>query len=286
MKAGYIFLMLLWPGGVSAATLSGKVRLDHQNIVITDQKIYRGQFDLRSELPVGDEYVLSKVIVSFKFQDDQEWVSKAGESSLTDSGKIVRRRGFSLKDNGIAGRTDHYFTSKSTIYLSNEEEVAKLIIGRNIYFATTMRRRDVSREVTGRRSMLLGVYPDEGDQGRLRQHHRITESVVETRRDGYDGMFEMRQKALDITSAQDLAHEGVLDFELSGTGDYIFMEATLHYEGYTTGAEPPEQESVGMLGRFFTWLGLFSLPVGGLLWIKRNRPAQPPRRRRRVRATP
>ncbi|VAV95170.1 hypothetical protein MNBD_ALPHA02-1562 [hydrothermal vent metagenome] len=285
MKAVYIFLMLLWPEASASATLSGNVRLDHQNILITDQKIYHGQFDLRSELPVGDEYVLSKVIVSFKFQDDQEWASKAGESNLTDSGKIVRRRVFSLKDNGIAGRTDHYFTSKSIIYLSNEEEVAKLTIGRNVYFATTMRRRDVNREVTGRRSMLLGIYPDEGDQGRLRQHHRITESVVETRRDGYDGLFEMRLKALDLTSAQDLAHEGMLNFELSGTGDYTFVEATLQYEGYTSGGEFSKQEPVGTLGRFFTWLGLISLPIGGLLWMKRNRPA-PPRRRRRVRATP
>jgi len=273
MKAGYIIavghflLILLWPTQAVAAAISGKYRLDNQNILILGTQKYYGQFDLRGKLPVGDEFVLSKVIVSFKFQDDSEWIRKAGPNSLENTGKIIRSSGFPLKRHLSAGRTDYHYIKKSIMYLTNEEEVAELTIGRTKYFGTTMRRRDVTKEILGQKSMMLGTYADEGDNHRIRQHYRITESVQEFRRDGYDGLFEIRRKSLDLASVQDLAHNGVLDFELAGKGDYNFMEATLQYEGYTTGQVAPAGSGSGGL----TWLMLFSLPIGGLIWWKRGK---------------
>ncbi|PCI45546.1 MAG: hypothetical protein COB49_09950 [Alphaproteobacteria bacterium] len=258
--------MLLGSGQAEAGGLSGELWLDNQDIFVSGRQKYHGQFDLRSRLPMDDEFILSKVTVSFKFQDDREWVSKAGPHSLTDTGKVIRHRRLSLRKSRAAGQTDHYYTAKSIIYLTNEEEVAELAIGRNIYYATTMRRRDVTRESLGQKSIILGTYSDSGDNHRIREHHRITESVVEPQRDGFDGLFAIRQKNLDLAVVQDLAHRGVLDFELGGKGDYIFVEATLKYEGYVTG--PEVMEDTAFSGSF--WLALFGLPIGGgLFWRKR-----------------
>ena len=266
-------MVLFWSSPAAATILSGKFRLDNQAIIISGEEDYYGEFDLRSLLPMGDEFVLSKVIVSFKFQDDKEWVTKAGQSSLEDTGKVIRHGGFLVKRKSIAGQTDHYFTAKNIIHLSNEEEVAKLTIGRNIYFGTTMRRREVVQETIGQKSILLGTYSDDGDDGRIRQHHRITQSVLETHRDGYDGLFEMRHKVLDLAAAQDLAHSGVLEFELSGKGDYIFSEATLQYEGYTTGQEARD-DTEGSMSDGMLWFMLLGLAAGVFFWWKKPQTIQ------------
>ncbi|MBL4801345.1 MAG: hypothetical protein JKY45_05575 [Emcibacter sp.] len=268
---GYFILTLLWFDQAAAVSLSGKLHLNKQAILISGEKKYNGKFDLRSILPMGDEFVLSKVIVSFKFQDDMEWIKKTGQHSLENTGKIIRHGGFSVRRNAVAGQTDHYYTAKSIIHLSNEEEVAKLTIGRNIYFGTTMRRKDVTRENLGQKNMMMGVYEDDGDNGRIRQHNRVTQSILETHLDGYDGLFEMRHKVLDLATAQDLAHSGVLNFELAGTGDYIFVEATLQYEGYAAEGQG-KLEGTSLLGNV-SWFILFGLTIGGLFWWKKKQPA-------------
>lgn len=264
----YMALMLVWPGEAGAATLSGELRLDNQDILVSETQKYHGQFDLRSRLPMGDEFVLSKVIVSFEFQDDKEWIRKTGPRSLENTGKIVRHAGSFLRDKSIAGQTDHYYTAKSIVYVTNEDEVAELAIGRNVYYGTTTRRRTVTRESQGEKSINLGAYSDNGDNHRTRQHFRITQSVLESHIDGYDGLFGIRRKTLDLAVVQDLAHTGLLDFELGGRGDYIFVAAKLQYQGYITGQEVMEGKGDGLFSGSL-WLGLVSLPIGGLLWRKK-----------------
>ena len=277
MKAGnflgitFFILQIIWTGESGAKSLSGKYRLDNQDILISDSQKYRGQFDLRSQLPMGNEFVLSKVIVSFKFQDDKEWTRKDGKSSLRNTGKIVRHAGSPLRKRTVAGRTDYYYEAEQIEYLSNEEELAELTIGRSKYFATTMRRRDVSRDILGQKSIILGTYSDEGDEHRIRQHHRITTSILERRRDGYDGLFEIRRKTLDLSAAQDLAHSGILEFELGGRGDYIFVGATIQYQGFTTGKIGSEDTQSGSFGGLLTWLMLLGVAIGGVFWWKKGR---------------
>jgi len=273
--------MLLMPAEAGAAALSGELRLDNQNILISEPERYNGQFDLRSRLPMGDEFVLSKVIVSFGFQDDREWIRKAGPNSLEDTGRIVRHEGLPQHGKRVAGQTDYYYTAKSIINLSNEEEVAKLAIGGNVYFGTTMHRRDITRENLGQKSINLGAYRDQGDNDRIRQHYRITDSILESHKDGYDGLFTIRRQTLDLATVQDLARTGLLDFELSGQGDYIFVEASLHYEGYVVGQEIIEDEG-NLVFSGSLWLALFTVPLGGLLWRRKSRVATARKGQKRI----
>ena len=67
---GLLTLQVYGLAPASAKTLSGEYRLDNKNILISETQKYRGQFDLRSKLPLGDDFVLTKIIISFKFQDD------------------------------------------------------------------------------------------------------------------------------------------------------------------------------------------------------------------------
>ena len=275
-------LTMLWPSEAGATGLSGKLRLDNQNILVIGSKKYHGQFDLRYKFPVGDDFVLTKVVVNFKFQDDKEWVSKSGNSSLENTGKIVRHNGFSLRKKNVVGQTDHYYAAKSTVYLSNVEEVAKLTIGSNRYYSTTIRRRDVTQEILGEKKINLGTYRDTGDNHRMRQHYRITESIVESHRDGYDGLFEIRRKELDLATIQDLAHSGILKFELGGQGDYIFDEATIQYEGHIAGLEITERPQGGLFNGSI-WLALLSLPMGwGFIWWKKRKIIVATRKQKRI----
>ncbi len=266
MKVGNLLvftLMLFWTGEAEAAALSGKLWLNNQNILVTAAEKYHGQFDLGSSLPVDDEFVLTKVTVSFRFQDDTEWMSIAGPNSLENTGKITRSAQF-------PERVNLHYNAKSIVYMTNEEEVAELIVGNNKYYATTIHRREVSKEILGQKSMNLGLYRDDGDNRRKKQHYRITESVVEAHRDGYDGLFAIRQKTMDLATLQDLAQTGLLEFELGGKGDYIFIDALLQYEGFVTGPEVTEDAEQGLFTGSL-WLALISLPIGGLLWRKKNR---------------
>lgn len=266
----YFPLILLYTGEAAAAVLSGEFRLNNQDILVSQSQKYPGRFDLRSELPLGDDFVLTKVYVSFKFQDDQEWIRKAGPKSLKNTGKVMRHGGASSNKKSKGAQADHYYTGKSIVHLSNEQEVAELTIGTTIFYSATMRRREVVIENIGQKILNLGRYRDVGDHQRLRQHYRITDTTVETQWDGFDGPFEIRRKELDLATVQDLAHTGILDFELGGQGDYIFVDARLDYEGFIAGQEATAEPENG----FFStpvWLGLVSLPVGGFLWRNRNR---------------
>ena len=262
--------MLLLSDLAGATGLSGELQLYNQDILVTDKQNYQGQFDLRSKLPMGDEFVLTKVSVSFDFQDDQEWIRKAGTSSLENTGKIVRHKGIFQRNKRIAGQTDHYYIAKSIINLSNEEEVAKLSIGSNIYFGTTIRRREITTENMGQKSINLGAYRDDGDNNRTRQHFRVTQSVLESQTDGYDGLFGIGLRTLDLATVQDLAQTGVLNFELSAQGDYIFVEAKLEYEGFVIGPDVVKGNG-NQLFSGTLWLALFSIPIGGLIWRKKTR---------------
>lgn len=274
-------LILLYSGDVEARVLSGEFRLNNQDVLVTQSQKYQGRFDLRSKLPLGDDFVLTKVYVSFKFQDDQEWVRKAGPKSLKNTGKIIRHSGASRGKKSKDARTDHYYAAKSIIHVSNEQEVAELTIGRTKFFSATMRRREFVTENLGQKSLNLGRYRDAGDDQRVRQHYRITDTVVETQWDGFDGPFEIRRKKLDLATVQDLAHTGMLDFELGGQGDYIFIDARLQYEGFIAGQEATEGPENGFFSTS-VWLGLVSLPVGGFLWLQRGRGGMVPRRQRRA----
>ena len=277
-------LMLLYTGDVAAAVLSGEFRLNDQDILISKSQKYQGRFDLRSDLPLGDEFVLTNVYVSFKFQDDQEWVGKAGSNSLENTGKIIRHGGRFRGTESKGAQTDHYYTAKRFVHLSNEPEVAELTIGTTVFYSASMRRREFVTENIEQKSINLGRYRDAGDHQRVRQHYRIMNTTVESQWDGYDGPFEIRRKKLDLATVQDLAHSGILDFELGGQGDYIFIEAKLHYEGFSAGQQVIEEPENG----FFStpvWLGLVGLPVGGLLWRNRSRAGGAPRRSLQKRIT-
>jgi len=265
---GISMLLMVCPDHLAAAGLSGKARLDNQDILISPTAKYRGRFDLGSQLPLGDEFVLTDVTVSFKFLDDREWVRTTGQGGLRDTGRIVRHPGGALMSKSIAGQTDHYYESKVIVRMRNEEEVAELTIGRNKFYGATMRRREVSREPQGQQAIILGVYPDPGDDHRLRKHYRITETMLETELDGYDGPFEIRQRKLGLAAVQDLARHGFLDFELAGKGDYIFQDATLWFQGYTTGEEKPGAE--GRWPAPVLWLLLSGFPLAGLAWWKKD----------------
>lgn len=273
--------MLLLTGTVQATTLSGEFRLDNQDILISGPQKYHGHFDLRYELPFGDEFTLSKVTVRFIFRDDKEWVKGLGPNSLKDTGKVTRHEGSLLQKKKGAGQTDLHYTAKNITYLTNEEEVAELTIGRNVYYGATIRRRDVTREILGQKKMILGFYRDEGDNNRMREHFRITETILETQRDGYDGLFEIRRITLDLATVQDLAHTGLLKFELGGKGDYIFDGAKLYYEGYMTGQAMEDAQESGLFSGSL-WLGLFSLPIGGLLWRKKRQTVRPRKGQKRI----
>ena len=278
-SAGYFILMLLFPLSVGAESLSGKVQLSSQNILISEPQKYRGQIDLRPYLPMGDEFVLTKVIVNFMFQDDKEWVRTVGKSSLENMGKIIRHSGQS------SGQTDYHYISRSVIDMTNEGEVAQLTIGRNVFYGTTMRRRDVTKETLSQKSVMLGSYSDPGDKGRLREHFRITDEILETRRDGYDGSFAMRHKYLDLSAVQDTARTGLIPFELGGQGDYIFVEARVSYEGYIMGSQAGSMEKTLSQGPI--WLALLGLPVGGAVWWrKRNKPANRNQKKKQARQRP
>jgi len=299
MKSGYFsivgccMLMLLWPVSVAATNLSGKIRLTNQDILITgvqknqpqknQPQKYKGQIDLRSQLPMGDEFVLTKVTVTFKFQDDKEWVRKPGKASLNNTGKITRHPGSALRKKSIAGQTNLHYTMENLIEMSNEQEVAELHIGRNRFYGTTMRRRDATREILGQKKMMLGIYPDAGDGGRIRQHYRITEEIRQTRRDGHDGLFEIRHKSLDLSAMQDIARTGMLNFELAGEGDYIFLEARVAYEGHMLGQTVSQE---GGLFDGMIWLAMGGLPLGGLIWWKKRHAAVRIRRRALGRRNP
>lgn len=271
-------------GQVAAATLSGKARLDNQNVFVAPSQHYKGRFDLRSQLPLGDEFVLSSVKVSFKFQDDKEWVNKLDAGSLKNTGRIIRHEGSVLLPKSIAGQTDLYYESVQMVHKSNEEEVAEVTISRNKLYSTTVHRREVTRESHGQKVMLLGTYEDSGDNHNLRKHYRVTDMVTESHLNGYDGPFEIREKILDLTAAQDLARDGYLDFELSGKGDYIFVSASISYQGYTTGVERPDSHETVMPAAVL-WFAGVSFPVGGLLWWRngqrKTHRKQKIRRRRR-----
>ncbi len=262
-------VMWLWSNVAVATILSGELRLDNQDILISPTQKYHGQFDLRSKLPMGDQFVLSKVIINFRFQDDKEWVRTPGPNSMEDTGKVNRHDGIALRNKRVSGQTDHYYIAKRTIHMTNEEEVVELTIGRNIFYGTTIRRREVTRENLGQKSVNLGAYRDIGDNHRTRQHFRITESVLETYMDGYDGLFEIGRKQLDLATVQDLAYTGLLEFELGGKGDYIFVDATLLYEGYVTGLDVKENTGNSLFSGSL-WLALFSIPIGGILWRKKS----------------
>ncbi|MCF6215702.1 MAG: hypothetical protein L3J58_05960 [Emcibacter sp.] len=260
--------MLLFPLCAGAESLSGKVQLSDQNILISGPQKYQGQIDLRPYLPMGDEFVLTKVIVNFIFQDDKEWVRTVGKTSLENTGKIVRHAGSAFHKKSISGQTDYHYISRSVIDMTNEGEVAQLTIGRNVFYGTTMRRRDVIKEPMGQKSLMLGTYRDPGDNARLRQHYRITDEIMETRRDGYDGSFEMRHKYLDLSAVQDIARSGLIPFELGGQGDYIFVEALVTYEGHIMGSQAASMEKTLSQGPI--WLALLGLPLGGAVWWRKQ----------------
>ena len=228
---GLLTLQVYGLAPASAKTLSGEYRLDNKNILISETQKYRGQFDLRSKLPLGDDFVLTKIIISFKFQDDKEWIQTTGRSIVNDTGKITRHgrisAGAEPSATHIVGQTDHYFESLKIVNMTNEMEVAELTIGRNKFFGATIPRRDVTEQSMGRRKVMVGIYEDPGDENRNRRHFRITDTVLKTQRIGYDGLFEIRGKILDLASTQDLAHTGLLDFEISAQGDFIFVSANL-----------------------------------------------------------
>ncbi len=265
---GYFILMFLLPLPVGATSLSGKAQLAEQNILISEPQKYQGQIDLRQHLPMGDEFVLTKVIVNFIFQDDKEWVRTVGKSSLENTGKITRHAGSVFQKKSISGQTDYHYISRSVIDMTNEGEVAQLTIGRNVFYGATMRRRDVTKETLSQKSLMLGSYNDSGDNGRLRQHFRITDEILETRRDGYDGSFEMRHKYLDLSAVQDTARTGLIPFELGGQGDYIFVEARVTYEGYIMGSQAVSMEKTWSQGPI--WLALLGLPLGGAVWWRKR----------------
>jgi len=287
--AGYFILMLFFPPSAGAESLSGKAHLSNQNILISGPQKYQGQIDLRSHLPMGDEFALTKVIVSFMFQDDKEWVRATGESSLQDTGKIIRHSGSAFRKKEVSGQTDYLYVSRDIVDLTNEGEVAELTIGRNIFYGTTLRRRDVTKEILGQKSLLLGTYNDAGDNGRLRQHYRLTDEILETRQDGYDGPFEIRHKYLDLSAVQDIARTGILDFELAaGEGDYIFVEARVSFAGHIMGRQAAPEHADPFIKPI--WLAMIGLPLGGVVWWKKNRVAsaqkQPGRNRRRLTRQP
>lgn len=267
--AGWLLIIVMFPWPIMAGPteLSGKYRLSNQDILIPKGQKYHGRIDLRSQLPMGDEFVLTNVNISFKFQDDREWVSTPGAAELKNTGKITRHPGSPFRHKSIVGQTDYHYTLKSIIHMTNEEEVAELTIGRNKFFATSMRRRDTTREDQGRKVMMLGIYRDDGDNDRTRQHYRITEKFREIRRDGYDGLFEIRHKSLDLSSVQDLAHSGILDFELAGQGDYIFMGATVWYEGHGSGQTASDNNIFSAP----VWIIMSGLPLGGWFWWQKSR---------------
>lgn len=274
-SAGCFILMLFFPFSVGAESLSGRVQLAEQNILISEPQKYQGQIDLRPYLPMGDEFVLTKVIVNFMFQDDKEWVRTVGKSSLENTGKIARHTGSAFRKKFISGRkksisgqTDYHYISRSVIDMTNEGEVAQLTIGRNVFYGATMRRRDVTKETLSQKSLMLGSYNDPGDNGRLRQHFRITDEILETRRDGYDGSFEMRHKYLDLSAVQDTARTGLIPFELGGQGDYIFVGARVTYEGYIMGSQAVSMEKTLSQGPI--WLALLVLPLGGAVWWRKR----------------
>ncbi len=292
-SAGYFILMLLFPLSVGAESLSGKVQLSSQNILISGPQKYQGQIDLRPNLPMGDEFVLTKVIVNFMFQDDKEWVRTVGKSSLENTGKIIRHSGqnsgqnsgLDFRKKSISGQTDYHYITRHVIDMTNEGEVAQLTIGRNVFYGTTMRRRDVTKETLSQKSVMLGSYSDPGDNGRLREHFRITDEILETRRDGYDGSFAMRHKYLDLSAVQDTARTGLIPFELGGQGDYIFVEARVSYEGYIMGSQAGSMEKTLSQGPI--WLALLGLPVGGAVWWrKRNKPANRNQKKKQARQRP
>jgi len=265
---GYSILMFLLPLPVGATSLSGKAQLAEQNILISEPQKYQGQIDLRQHLPMGDEFVLTKVIVNFMFQDDKEWVRTVGKSSLENTGKIARHAGSVFRKKSISGQTDYHYISRSVIDMTNEGEVAQLTIGRNIFYGATMRRRDVTQEPVGQKSLMLGIYSDPGDNARLRQHFRITDEILETRRDGYDGYFAMRHKYLDLSAVQDIARTGLIKFELAGQGDYIFVEARATYEGYIMGPKSASLDTSLYKGPI--WLTMLGLPIGGAVWWRKR----------------
>ncbi|VAX08211.1 hypothetical protein MNBD_ALPHA03-889 [hydrothermal vent metagenome] len=266
--AGYYMLLLLFPLSVGAESLSGKIQLPSQNILVSGPQKYQGQIDLRPYLPMGDEFVLTKVIVNFLFRDDKEWVRTVGKSSLEDTGKIIRHSGSAFRKKSISGQTDYYYISRRVIDMTNEEEVAQLTIGRNVFYGTTMRRRDVTKKPVGQKSVMLGTYREPGDNARLRQHFRITDEILETRRDGYDGFFEIRHKYLDLSAVQDIARTGLIKFELAGQGDYIFVEARATYEGYIMGPKSASLDTSLYKGPI--WLTMLGLPIGGAVWWRKR----------------
>ncbi|QDE26663.1 hypothetical protein [Paremcibacter congregatus] len=279
--------MLLWSQAAHAERFSGKVKLDRLDILVSDSAPYRGHFDLSSELPSQQDFILTNVRITFNFKDDKEWTIRSGEHIRQDTGRVERHKGQYPLSGMVTGQTDHYEKAVSTEVHSNPGEVAKLTIGRNIYYGTTSRRRQVTQIPQGQTTLLLGTYADTGDGGRLRQHYKITDRSLEQRLDGYDGYFTIQNKILDVTSAQDLAHRKRLDFELSGEGDYILLEATVWYEGQVSGELIPETPSVF----FAKGSGLYGALAGGLVlgsfvWRRRgqgdDKAAGPPRRPRKT----
>lgn len=258
----------------NGASFSGTAELDRQFILVSEKKPYQGSFDVTALLPQGEDFVLTKAKITFEFQDDREWAQQLPQSTRQIAGEVVRHSRTITPSARIAGQTDHYVTALVTEILSNPSEVAELTIGRNIYYGTTSRRQEVIRTEQGRRKILLGTYTDAGDQGRVRRHVRITDTTLEQRRDGYDGAFVIKNKFLDVTSLQDLARTGRLDFSLAGKGDYTFIGATLWYEGFAAGSSSEGAGAgAGSGDGVASWTLLLSggvLSFGGLFWW-RNR---------------
>ncbi|MFC7048590.1 hypothetical protein [Emcibacter nanhaiensis] len=271
------FFTLSGVGTALAADLKGSISLAPEEVLISGDKPYSGQFDLREQWGDNPQLTLTRLVVTFHFRDNDQWQMKERRGRPEKDGRPLRTVVKSLVGSEAPALEQRYSREVYNIY-SNPIEVARLQIGTDRFFAATSRRRLEERHDHGESRSFLGLKPDP-ETGNKVAAYSVTRRTLVEQWDGYADQFSIRNKILSLDALLDLAEDGVLPFTLDGDGDYLLVGATLDYEGYAYpgfNIAAEEEEEVAL----HVPLGLLGLIGGGGLFLVRRKTEQRKRHRR------
>ncbi|WP_417317083.1 hypothetical protein [Emcibacter sp.] len=270
------FITLWSAEAMATANLKGSVSLPAEDVLISENKPYTGQFDLRDQWGDNPRLTLTRVVVTFHFRDNDQWQMKERRGRPQKDGRPRRTMTRSIVGTEGPALEQHYIQEVYNLY-SNPPEVARLQIGADRYYAATSHRRLEKVHDRGESRSFLGLKQDAESAGKLAAYSLTKRTLVE-RWDGYSDEFTIHSKNLSLEALRDLAEDGILPFTLDGEGDYHFAGATLDYEGYAlpgfklAGGEEDKQKPEVPMDVSLGLVGLIS--GGGLILVRRQRKQQ------------
>jgi len=249
--------------------ISGRLTLRPDALLITAENPYTGHFDLTGKWGDAPRVILTRLSVTFLFQDNDKW-HRRERRGLPQ--KVNASRRFMTEGGNRAPRpaVEETYMQEVVVTYSNPEELARLRIGADMFFAASSRRRHERTLDRGEARSFMGLRDDPVSGERLALY-QITQRRLREEWDGYADRFAIRRKMLSLAAMRDLTEDGILPFTLDGRGDYLLMEASLEYEGYALPGVAGEAEGQNILLHqtlpYGLVLGLSGMLGWGMRWL-------------------